>query len=225
MSGDFLLDDSIEFADNPEPRCPCVLLLDTSRSMEGEPIAALSAGIRTFRDELVKDSLASRRVEVAVVTFDSTVEVLQDFVTADCFEPPPLRAKGFTVMGTGIFTALNLIFERKILYRANGIAYYRPWVLMITDGEPHGEPDHVIAAAAERIHEEESARRISFFAVGVQNASMSKLARIAVRPPVKLDGLNFNDMFVWLSTSMQSVAQAKMDEQVALPPPGLIFYQ
>ena len=27
-----------EFAENPEPRCPCVLLLDTSTSMQGESI-------------------------------------------------------------------------------------------------------------------------------------------------------------------------------------------
>lgn len=26
-----------EFAENPEPRCPCILLLDTSGSMEGDP--------------------------------------------------------------------------------------------------------------------------------------------------------------------------------------------
>jgi len=31
---------SNEFADNPEPRCPCLLLLDTSHSMQGSPIAA-----------------------------------------------------------------------------------------------------------------------------------------------------------------------------------------
>ena len=29
-----------EFADNPEPRCPCVLLLDTSKSMSGEPMTS-----------------------------------------------------------------------------------------------------------------------------------------------------------------------------------------
>ncbi|MEI6428086.1 MAG: hypothetical protein WCO45_06800 [Pseudanabaena sp. ELA607] len=40
--------DAIEFAENPEPRCPCVLLLDTSGSMSGEKIAALNAGLETF---------------------------------------------------------------------------------------------------------------------------------------------------------------------------------
>ena len=34
------LADAVEFAENQEPRCPCVLLLDTSGSMEGRPIAA-----------------------------------------------------------------------------------------------------------------------------------------------------------------------------------------
>ena len=70
------LEDAIEFAENPEPRCPCVLLLDTSGSMEGEPVAALNKGLVTFRENLVKDSMACRRVEVAVVTFDNEVKVV-----------------------------------------------------------------------------------------------------------------------------------------------------
>ena len=53
-----------EFAENPEPRCPCLLLLDTSGSMRGDPIAQLNLGIRTLNDELRADSLAAKRVEV-----------------------------------------------------------------------------------------------------------------------------------------------------------------
>ena len=33
-----------DFAENPEPRCPCLLLLDTSGSMGGTPITELNAG-------------------------------------------------------------------------------------------------------------------------------------------------------------------------------------
>ena len=120
------LEHAIEFAENPEPRCPCILLLDTSRSMEGEPIAALNAGVRTFRDELIRDPLASRRVEIAVISFDSDVDIVQPFVTANHFEPPDLTASGFTSMGAAINRALDMIQARKLLYRANGIAYFRP---------------------------------------------------------------------------------------------------
>ena len=58
-----------DFADNPEPRCPCVLLLDTSGSMQGDPIDQLNAGIRAFKTELMADSLALKRVEISIVTF------------------------------------------------------------------------------------------------------------------------------------------------------------
>ena len=53
-----------DFASNPEPRCPCILLLDVSSSMSGRPINELNAGLVTFRDELLADSLALKRVEV-----------------------------------------------------------------------------------------------------------------------------------------------------------------
>ncbi len=214
------LDEAIEFAENPEPRCPCVLLLDTSRSMEGEPIAALNAGVQTFRDELLRDPLASRRVEIAVISFDSEIDVVQPFITANLFQPPQLTVRGFTSMGAAINRALDLVQARKTLYRANGITYFRPWVLMITDGEPHGEADHIIQEASQRIRTEEAARHVAFFAVGVQNAAMHRLSQIVVRPPVRLDGLNFNDMFVWLSASMQRVSRSSVDEQIPLPMPG-----
>ena len=36
--------EGVEFAENSEPRCPCLLLLDTSGSMRGKPIDELNAG-------------------------------------------------------------------------------------------------------------------------------------------------------------------------------------
>jgi uncharacterized protein YegL len=214
------LEESVEFMENPEPRCPCVLLLDTSGSMKDAPIAALNQGLVDLQKDLVKDSLASRRVEVAIVTFDKDVKVAQDFVTADQFVPPTLSAQGFTRMGGGIHQALDMIQERKDKYRQNGITYYRPWVFMITDGEPQGEAEEIVSKAAQRIKEDETKKRVAFFAVGVENANMEKLAKIVVRTPVKLIGLNFTEMFVWLSRSTQAVSHSKVDEQVALPPAG-----
>ncbi|HEV2474722.1 MAG TPA: VWA domain-containing protein [Chthonomonadales bacterium] len=214
------LEEAVEFAENPEPRCPCVLLLDTSGSMEGPAIAALNEGLRLFKEELVKDPLSSRRVEVAVVEFNSSVRVLEEFTTVDEFEPPLLAAHGTTHMGTAIHKALDLLQARKAQYRAAGIAYYRPWLFLITDGAPQGEPEEIVASASTRVREEEASRRIAFFAVGVEEADMQRLASIAVRAPVKLTGLNFGDLFVWLSASMQRVSHSRTDEQVALPPPG-----
>lgn len=214
------LEDAVEFAENPEPRCPCVLLLDASGSMQGAPIEALNEGLKTFKDELNRDNLAKKRVEVAIISFNFNVQVVQDFVTADQFEPPTLIAQGLTHMGTAIHRGLDMLQARKSEYRNNGIAYYRPWVFLITDGEPQGELDSIVEQAAQRIKDDEVNKRVAFFAVGVEGANMERLAQIVVRTPLKLRGLNFQEMFIWLSASMQRVSQSKPDDQVALPPPG-----
>jgi uncharacterized protein YegL len=220
MSESLRLEDAVEFAENPEPRCPCVLLLDTSGSMSGAPIDALNAGLQTFCTELNKDNLARKRVEVAIVSFSSHVKIIQDFVTADRFEAPTLIAQGLTSMGTGINQALDLIADRKLQYRNNGVTYYRPWVFMITDGEPQGESESAIQEGIARIQDDETNKRVAFFAVGVESANMKRLSEIVVRSPLKLKGLNFQELFIWLSASMQRVSNSKPDEQVPLPPPG-----
>jgi uncharacterized protein YegL len=123
-------------------------------------------------------------------------------------------------MGTGINQALDLIADRKLQYRNNGVTYYRPWVFMITDGEPQGESESAIQEGIARIQDDETNKRVAFFAVGVESANMKRLSEIVVRSPLKLKGLNFQELFIWLSASMQRVSNSKPDEQVPLPPPG-----
>jgi uncharacterized protein YegL len=61
---------------------------------------------------------------------------------------------------------------------------------------------------------------VAFFAVGVENANMQALAKISTRQPLRLKGLDFREMFVWLSRSMQSVAHSRPDETIRLQPTG-----
>lgn len=204
--GEDLFENSAEFADNPEPRCPCVLLLDTSQSMAGEPIAALSRGLHVFREELAAVPLASKRVEVAVICFGGEVQVVQDFVTVDRFEPPELQAEGETPLCTAIVRALDLVDKRKQRYRANGVSYSRPWLFLITDGMPQGDTLETTRQAVQRIRAAEASGKSAFFAIGVEGANMKLLARVAVRPPLKLEGLRFSDLFAWLSASTARAA-------------------
>jgi uncharacterized protein YegL len=214
---------SVEFAENPEPRCACFLLLDTSGSMQGAPIAQLNSGLQSFKDELQSDALAAKRVEIAILTFGGDPRLVSDFTDAASFDPPQLSAAGLTPMGAGIWDALGRLSARKDMYRSNGIAYYRPWVFLITDGEPSDD----YQSAAKEVRAGEARGAFSFYAVGVSDANMQKLAEIAPpnRPPVKLDGLRFRDLFVWLSKSMRTVSRSTIGQNVTLDAPGWITTQ
>jgi uncharacterized protein YegL len=205
----------VEFADNPEPRCPCVLLLDTSGSMSGAKITELNDGLQVFAEELRSDAMASKRVEVAVVTF-GPVRTEQHFVTADAFQAPMLAASGDTPMGAAIMNAVSMVAERKSAYRANGIGYYRPWLFLITDGAP---TDSVTAATA-AIREGEASKALMFYAVGVEGADLNRLSQIAVREPLRLRALSFRELFVWLSNSLGSVSRSQPGDAVTLVNPA-----
>ncbi|TAD87613.1 MAG: VWA domain-containing protein [Alphaproteobacteria bacterium] len=204
----------VEFAENPEPRCPCILLLDTSGSMNGQPINELNHGLQTFKDELAVDEMAIKRVEVAIVGF-GPVTVVTDFVTAENFHPPRLIASGMTPMGAAIEKSLEMLELRKAAYKANGISYYRPWIFLITDGEPN---DHW-QSAARSIRLGEEGKRFMFFAVGTKGANFEVLRQIAVREPLMLQGLRFRDLFRWLSASLGSVSRSQPGDAVSLPNP------
>ncbi len=205
-----------DFADNPEPRCPCILLLDTSGSMAGKAIAQLNAGLVAFQESLQQDKLASLRVEIAMVTFGNQANLVQDFVTADQFTPKSLAAGGSTPMGAAINLGLDKLEERKKLYRSSGTAYFRPWIFLITDGEPTDDWH----SAAKRVQDAEDRKAIAFFAVAVDRADMAKLTQIAPRerPPKPLNGLDFKGLFVWLSKSLTNVSHSKVGDQVPLAP-------
>jgi uncharacterized protein YegL len=203
------------FPDNPEPRCPCLLLLDTSGSMAGAPISELNAGLVTLKDELAADSLAMKRVEVAVITF-GPVKVENGFHTAPNFFPPHLQAGGDTPMGAAIKQGLDMIKQRKEEYRANGIDYYRPWIFLLTDGAPTDEWQ----SAAAMVQEGEASKSFAFFAVGIQGANMDILKRISVREPLKVQGLKFHELFRWLSGSMKNVSGSVPGTTVPLAPPS-----
>ncbi len=198
-----------------EPHIACVLLLDTSGSMSsngGAPIASLNKAIKTFKEQICSDLVARNRVDVAVVEFNDTVRVSQDFIPLSLFEPEEFTGYGLTAMGFGINKSIDLLKERIRFYRELGTNYFRPWIFMITDGCPTDD----LSSAKERLFAEIEKRKLEFWALGV-NGYDKEILRSLTKKSLELEKVDFAGIFYWLSKSMITISKSRVGEKIILP--------
>ena len=212
-------DFSAESAENYEQKCLCVLVLDVSGSMRGEPIMELNRGLQDFYNEIKSDETSSQRLEVCIMTFNDTVKTVQEPALVDNFTMPTLSACGSTAMCDAVSEAIEMVDDRKKWYKDSGQPYYRPWIILITDGEPD-EGQDVVGLAA-RIKSDTEAKRYVFMAVGIEDANMQTLQTLQGSSPAKMKGLRFKQFFQWLSASMGTIVTHKEGEKVDISPDPL----
>jgi len=209
-------------ANNQEPRCLVVLVLDTSYSMDKDPINELNKGLTTFADGIKRDTTARKRVEVGIITFDSEIKCIQEPALVDDFAMPTLSAQGTTKLVDGVRTAINFVEARKDWYRKNGLDYYRPHIVLMTDGAPDDGQD--IAGLAQEIKIGGQGKHFVFMPVGVLGANQNTLTEISQSdyPPLPLDGFEFGKFFKWLSKSINTVSKSAQNEKVKFENPDWI---
>lgn len=204
-----------DLCQNPSPRCACMLVLDTSGSMSGAPIQELNQGLQAFVEAVQEDEMSAYSVEIGVITAGGTVREELPFTTANAIrEVSPLVADGITPLGAAVELALRRLEERKAAYKRAGVAYYQPWLVIISDGEPTDSWQ----AVAQQTSALSQQRKLVVMPVGVQQANMATLGQFSSRPAKHLAGLKFREFFEWLSASMSRVsASNSTSSAVALP--------
>lgn len=199
------MDFSVETPDNYEQKCLCVLVLDVSGSMDGDPIKQLNQGLKDFYDDIANNSTTANRLEVCVIEFSDKINVLVEPSLVDNFTMPVLSTKGTTKLVDAVRVGIQKVEDRKNWYKQTKQKYYRSWIVLMTDGAPDAGQD--INGLAQEIQAGVSAKSFNFFAVGVDGAKMNVLQQISSSEmqPAMLEGLKFSDFFKWLSASMAAI--------------------
>ncbi|NCX95274.1 MAG: VWA domain-containing protein [Chitinophagia bacterium] len=205
---------------NYEQKCCCILVVDVSGSMDGEKINQLNNGLRDFHAEILADTNTCQKLEVGLIEFHNEINVLVEPALVTTFQMPTLVTKGTTKMVDAVRKGIELVRTQKSWYKSTGQPYFRPWIVLITDGEPDAGQD--VWGLQNEIHEGTNNKEFSFLAIGVAGANMNLLASISApnMPPAPLEGAKFVEFFQWLSASMTIVANSKEGGTVNLPAPN-----
>ncbi|WP_193510177.1 VWA domain-containing protein [Cryobacterium sp. BB736] len=213
-----------DLVENPTPRVPVSLCIDTSGSMLGDKIRELMEGVNLFYDAIDEDDDAHDAAEVSIVEFNSAAALIQDYASIERLERiETIDPSGLTFLGEGVNLALDTLEKRKSVYSGSGVLYYQPWLVLMTDGQPNGDPAE-LERAVQRVTELIAAKKLTVFPIGIGgDADMAVLARFSPpdRPPLRLQGLKFKEFFEWLSKSVSRVSRSTPGDKVKLDLEGL----
>lgn len=217
--------DETELASNPERRAPIEICIDTSFSMRDQNrIEKVLEGLEKFCDDMKKNPIACYSVELSIISYGGdSARVEKDFTSPRKMVIPKLEAEGGTPLADAVNLALENLEQRKIRYNDNGVSFYRPWIIIIGDGDDDFSTKE-LKAAANKLLEEHTAKHINVLCVAIgkeENINSSNSSLRLLSPDNKvhyLKDMRFNDFFSWLSHSIERVSESLGHEEAELIP-------
>ena len=209
--------EDLDLVENTSTRLPVCLCLDISGSMRiNDAIDGLNKGVEAFYQSIKNDEKAAGSCEIAIVTFADEVEVKEDFSLIEKKEPFHVDyvPNGGTALAHGVMKCLEILDARKNEYKANGVEYFQPWLIIITDGKP-GDKEDIPAAQAE-VKQRIVDKKLTLFPIAVgsddnpdkSRAIMDELNGFSPTPKaIHLKDLHFEEFFEWLGRSVSVVSE------------------
>ena len=209
------------FAENDQDRCAVALVVDVSGSMRDQ-IKSLNSAIQKFRQTVLSDPVATLRVEVALIAFSHVIEARQGFCSIEEFNPDPLVASGGTRLCQAVDNAIQMIEERKSMYRNNGIGYYRPWLFILTDGLT-SDSQWEITNSAGQVRTIEAARGVTTFAIlageARHNGAREQLKKFTDRV-LPMKDASYEELLEWMANSTVGMSNSGTGEHIKMEDPS-----
>ena len=179
----------------------------------------LNTGLQRFVSDILADPLAKLAADVAVMTFARTVATVKEFGPireSDTGLKISTSQENETFLGEAVELALSELDSRKRTYRAHGVEYYQPWLVVMTDGVPTSARHRELEG---RLKELMAARKLSVFVFGIGRADLSELCSIRPgRLPMQINDQKFPELFAWLSRSVRMASMSVPGDGVSLTP-------
>lgn len=202
-------------------RLPVYMLLDTSGSMQGEPIEAVNSGLETLISALRQDPYALETVFMTLITFDAEAKIIVPMTPLEDVVLPQITTprSGPTHLGLALKMLGDQVSADVIKGTEQIKGDWAPYLFVMTDGKP--SDTQLYAEQCEAI------RKLGFASI-IGCAAGPKATEGDLRPLcdhiVRLDTMDssaFAKLFKWVSEVIVSGNKSvgHQDPIKLLPPP------
>lgn len=195
-------------------------LLDTSGSMQGEPIQALNNGFNGLISMLRADPQAMDSLHISVITFDKEVKNIVPLTDLASFQPVEIKCpeSGPTHTGAALEMLCSLVSTDLVKSSFDRKGDWKPLLFVFTDGKPSDLQQY--RAAIPKVKALDFGVIVGCAAGPKAEVSFLKELTDEV---AKLDTTDVNTLttfFKWVSSSIEMNSKSQgTGEHMALPPP------
>ncbi|MDF1690432.1 MAG: VWA domain-containing protein [Cycloclasticus sp.] len=207
-------------------RLPVYLLIDSSGSMQGEPIHAVNVGISSMLSALRQDPYALESVHLSLITFDREINEILPLTPLDQAQinDIELPKSGATHMGEGLEFLVEKVTKNIIKSSSDVKGDFRPMLFIMTDGAPSDLM--IFKEAIPKIKNCNFAEIIACAAGPKANTDYLKKLTSQVVVLDNMDSSAFAQFFKWVSDSitagsMSAGVEGTLDNTLPPPPPEL----
>ncbi|MDB5013595.1 MAG: von Willebrand factor type [Daejeonella sp.] len=201
-------------------RLPVFFLLDTSGSMNGEPIHALNNALSGMIHTLRSDAQASETLWISIITFDREVKEVVPLTELPSFQLPEITCppSGPTLTGMALEFLYNKVKSQVRKGTPTQKGDWRPLLFLITDGKPSDQQAY--NAIVPKIKSLNFGAIIGCAAGRLADDSMLKALTDNVVHLDTADSTTLKQFFKWVSDTIEQGNKSMGTvENVSLPPP------
>lgn len=205
-----------DLVENTANRVPICIVVDTSYSMSiMKRIDHVNRGLKKFIKDSAEDDYAADALDIAIVAFNSgKPTVIQPFENVKSIKLDELRASGITVLGGAVDLAIKSIKDRVSLYESAGITTFKPWLIIMSDGEGDPTDKKNLNEAVLKVNRLLDAHRIKVMCVDMNGRNKNNdLRKFSADGKLEsIDALQIEDFFSMLSRSAANLSTSTPED-------------
>lgn len=202
-------------------RLPVYLLIDTSGSMKGEPIASVNVGLECMLTALRNDPFALESANISIITFDRVATCIIPLTPIDELQLPTITTpeSGPTHTGQALKVLCEHVDREVQLSTPERKGDWMPLLFLMTDGKPSDL--QLYHAMIPEVQKRKFARIVACAAGPTAKTEPLLKLTSDVYSLDTVDAQAFTKFFKWVSSSIavgnQSIGAT--DELILPPPP------